>query len=41
MKQGLKIEKRIVFLHLQYPDTECFVESETDKEIIYKVVVKK
>lgn len=37
----MKIEKRIVQMHLMYPDTECFVEKETSEEIIYKVVVKK
>jgi len=37
----MKIEKRIVQLHLMHPDTECFVEEETSTEIIYKVVVKK
>ena len=38
---SIKIEKRIVQLHLMYPDTECFFEDETSEEIVYKVVVKK
>jgi len=37
----MEIEKRIVQLHLMYPDTKCFVEKETHEEIIYRVVVKK
>ena len=39
--RNMKIENRIVQLHLMYPDTECFVEEETDEEIVYRVVIKK
>ena len=37
----MKIPKRIVQLHLMYPDTECFVKGETDTVIIYEVIVRK
>jgi len=40
-KRNMKIENRIVQLHLMYPDTECFVEKETEEEIVYRVVIKK
>jgi len=35
------LEKRILRVWLMYPDTKCFYESESETEIVVKVVVKK
>lgn len=36
-----EIEKRIVQMHLMYPNTKAYVLKETDEVIEYKVVVTK